>query len=48
MAPWRWYVRVVAGNGEIVSISEGFVSKYNAKRHARRFHPDLEIREVER
>lgn len=35
----QWYWRAVAGNGEIVSASEGYVSKWNAKRGARRLFP---------
>lgn len=31
---YRW--RLVAGNGEIVATSEGYVTKYNAKRSAER------------
>lgn len=33
---WQWRWRLVAGNGEIVAASEGYVSRYNAERSARR------------
>lgn len=36
-----WYVRLVSNNGQVLSISEGYVSKWNAKRAAKRMHPDL-------
>jgi uncharacterized protein YegP (UPF0339 family) len=32
--PWRWRLR--GANGEIVCQSEGYVSRYNARRAARR------------
>lgn len=38
-AEHRW--RIVAGNGEITAQSEGYVSKGNAKRAARRFVTSL-------
>jgi len=41
--PWRY--RVVAANGEVVESSEGYFSKWNAKRAARRNHPDLIVTE---
>lgn len=44
--PWR--VRLVGRNGEILSVSEGYYSKWNAKRAARKVFPDLELREVEK
>jgi uncharacterized protein YegP (UPF0339 family) len=39
--PWRF--RLVGGNGEVMSQSEGYASKWNAKRAARRAFPALEI-----
>ena len=30
-----WFVRLVADNGQILSISEGYFSKWNAKRAAK-------------
>lgn len=32
--PWR--LRVKAGNGEIIFVSEGYLTKWNAKRAARK------------
>jgi hypothetical protein len=43
--PWR--VRLVAGNGRKLAVSEGYFSKWNAKRAARRMFPELEIKEVD-
>jgi uncharacterized protein YegP (UPF0339 family) len=40
----QWYVRLVAKNGETLNTSEGFASKWNAKRHAKKIFPNLEIR----
>jgi len=42
----NWRVRLVADNGRILSISEGYFSKFNARRAARRMYPDLEVKEV--
>lgn len=33
-----WYVKIVAGNGETLTISEGYFSKWNAKRAAKKFN----------
>lgn len=44
----NWRVRLVADNGRILSISEGYFSKSNARRAARRMYPDLEVKEVQR
>ena len=45
--PWR--IRVVAGNGKVVSDGgEGYFSKWNAKRAARKNFPDLPIKVVEK
>lgn len=37
--PWRY--RVVAANGEVTETSEGYATKSNAKRAARRFRLPL-------
>ena len=36
-----WYVRLRADNGRILSVSEGYFSKWNAVRAAKRFYPEL-------
>ena len=41
-----WYVRLVSDNGQVLVISEGYFSKWNAKRAARRMFPGVQIREV--
>ena len=42
----NWRVRFVSSNGRILSSSEGYFSKWNAKRAAKRMFPGLPIREV--
>ena len=39
----NWYVRLVSSNGQTLAVSEGYVSKWNAMRAARRNHPGLRI-----
>lgn len=34
-----WYVRLVSENGEILAVSEGYVTKWNAKRAAKKNFP---------
>jgi len=41
-----WYVRLVAANGQTLVVSEGYFSKWNAQRAARRMFPDLPVRYV--
>jgi len=41
-----WYIRLVSGNGQILNISEGYFSKWNAKRAARKVFPDIRIEVV--
>jgi uncharacterized protein YegP (UPF0339 family) len=38
-----WYVRLVAENGEIVAVSEGYVTKWNAKRAANKNFPEAKL-----
>ncbi len=38
---WRW--RVKAANGEIVAASQGYATKWNAKRAALRIWPDAKV-----
>ena len=42
-----WYVKLVSDNGQILAVSEGYFSKWNAKRAARKNFPGKPIREVE-
>lgn len=37
-----WYVRLIASNGEKLTVSEAYFSKYNATRAAKRVFPNLE------
>jgi uncharacterized protein YegP (UPF0339 family) len=39
----RWRFRIVASNGQIVEASEGYFSKWNAKRAIRRRYGDIRI-----
>ena len=41
-----WFVRLVADNGQILSISEGYFSKWNAKRAAKRMYPNTPLKVV--
>ena len=41
-----WYVRLVSSNGQVLTTSEGYFSKWNAKRAARRMFPGTVIKEV--
>lgn len=38
-----WFVHVRAANGEILTVSEGYYSKWNAKRAAKRMFPNVPI-----
>jgi len=42
-----WFVRLVSPNGATLSISEGYYSKWNAKRAANRMFAGLEIRVIQ-
>lgn len=42
--PWRF--RVKAANGEVVASSEGYLTKWNAKRAARKAFPGVPITEA--
>lgn len=43
-----WYVRLVSSNGQILNVSEGYFSKFNAKRAAARMFPGVDIKFVEK
>lgn len=38
-----WFVRLIYDNNQKANVSEGYVTKWNAKRAARRMFPDLPI-----
>ncbi|MDH4038831.1 MAG: YegP family protein [Candidatus Krumholzibacteria bacterium] len=43
----RWRFRIIArANGQIVEASEGYYSKWNAKRAIRRRYPNVQIETV--
>ena len=41
-----WFVRLIAPNGQTLSISEGYFSKWNAKRAARRMFPEADLKDM--
>lgn len=41
-----WYVRLKGANGKVLTTSEGYYSKWNAKRAARRMYPNIVIEEI--
>jgi uncharacterized protein YegP (UPF0339 family) len=38
-----WYLRLVAENGETLAHSEGYVTKWNAKRAAKKNFPEAKL-----
>lgn len=40
----KWYVRLVAENGETLALSQGYVTKWNAKRAAKKNFPSARLR----
>lgn len=38
-----WYLRLVAGNGRTLSLSEGYLTKWNAKRAAAKNFPGIPV-----
>jgi uncharacterized protein YegP (UPF0339 family) len=42
-----WYVRLVAANGETLAVSEAYVTKWNAKRAAKKNFPEAKLVVVE-
>jgi len=42
----NWRIRLVSENGRILAVSEGYFSKWNAKRAAKTMFPDHKIVEV--
>ena len=45
--PHPWFLRLVSTNGQILVVSEGYYSRWNAKRAARKVFPDLKLVEVD-
>lgn len=43
----KWYFHRVAGNGRVISSSQGYRRRWNAKRAARRTFPGVTIRVLE-
>ena len=41
-----WYLRLKAANGKTLAVSEGYFSKWNAKRAARKNFPDVPLVEI--
>ncbi len=41
-----YYVRLVSVNGQVLSISEGYVSRWGARRAAKKMYPHLPVKEV--
>lgn len=39
----RWYVRLVSPNGETLALSQGYFSKWNAKRAAKKNFPHTKL-----
>jgi uncharacterized protein YegP (UPF0339 family) len=39
----QWYVRLVAENGETLAVSEGYATKWNAKRAAKKNFPEAKL-----
>ena len=38
-----WFLRLVAENNKTITVSEGYFSKFNAKRAARKNMPDIPL-----
>jgi uncharacterized protein YegP (UPF0339 family) len=38
-----WFLRLVSANGETLAVSEGYLTKWNAKRAARKNFPDIPL-----
>lgn len=43
----NWRVRLVSGNGRTLAVSEGYWSRWNAKRAAARMFPDVTVKQVQ-
>lgn len=41
-----WYLRLVSPNGQVLVLSEGYFSKWNAKRAARKNFPGVPLKDL--
>ena len=41
-----WHLRLVADNGQVLAISEGYFSRWNARRAARKNFPGVRLVEL--
>ena len=41
-----WFLRLVGANGKVLSVSEGYFSKWNAKRAAKKNFARIPLKEV--
>lgn len=39
----KWYVRLKSNNGETLNTSQGYATKWNAKRAAKKVFPNLQV-----
>lgn len=43
----QWYVRLVASNGETLAVSEGYTTKWSAKRAAKKNFPNTHLKVID-
>ena len=43
----KWYVRLRAGNNQVMTTSEGYTRRWNAERAAKRMFPNVPIELVD-
>ncbi len=43
----EWYVRLISANGKTLAVSEAYVTKWNAKRAAKKNFPEATLRIVD-
>jgi len=44
---YKWFVRLRAGNNQIMTTSKGYTRRWNAERAAKRMFPDVPIEFVD-
>jgi uncharacterized protein YegP (UPF0339 family) len=42
-----WYVRLIGANNRVLTTSEGYYSKWNAQRAAKKVFPNLPVKVIE-